>query len=271
MTAEPPIPSPGYGEFEIDIPAVFKQQLPEILEKIPEAPLILKNVTALPEKAQGGYVLMMDGKRVYVGKTDAAAGFQSRLRRHWNNIQHRIGLDPDKVTFKAVRIMVFHNFDVEDILIKRFAEIDGGPLIWNNSGFGSNDPGHRREGQDPAAFDVQYPVDIDRPIEIGAGERPILEVLIQLKEELPYLLRYGTDPRSTSKKPDGTAHYRTGHSDQREAAIKLPRDIMTMREIMLEVVRALPDGWQCTVFPDRVILYKEPTLYRYARCTIPEA
>lgn len=140
MTAEPPTLAPGYGEFEIDIPAVFKAQLPETLETIPAAILTLENVEALPEKVQGGYILMLDGARVYVGKTDADAGFRSRLRRHWNNIQHRIGLDPTKVSFKAVRIMVFHNFDVEDILIKRFAEIDGKPLTWNSSGFGSNDP-----------------------------------------------------------------------------------------------------------------------------------
>lgn len=269
MTVEPPIPSPGYGEFEIDIPEVFKEQLPEILEKIPEASLTLENVRLLPERAQGGYLLMMHGKRVYVGKTDAAAGFQSRLRRHWKNIQHRSGLDSAKVTFKAVRIMVFHNFDVEDILIKRFAEIDGVPLIWNNSGFGSNDPGHRREGQEPAAFDKQYPIDIDRPIEAGAGERSVLELLLQLKDELPYLLRYETDSKPTPLKPHGTAHFRTGHADQRDNRIVLSDDIMTMREIMTDIVKALPDGWMCTVFPDRIILYKDPTRYNYARCTIP--
>lgn len=269
MTAEPPIPAPGYGEFEVDIPTVFKQQLPEVLAEIPEAPLTLENVIALPEKAQGGYVLMMDGERVYVGKTDAAAGFQTRLRRHWNNIHHRIGLDPERVTFKAVRIMVFHNFDVEDILIKRYAEIDGRPLIWNNSGFGSNDPGHRREGQEPAAFDIQYPVDIDRPIEVSAGERSVLELLLQLKDDLPYLLRFGTDPAPTRSKPHKMAHFKTGHADQRNTRITLPSDVMTMREIMTKMVTALPDGWLCTVFPDRVILYKEPTTYNYARCTVP--
>ena len=269
MTAEPLVPSPGYGEFEIDIPAVFNQQLPEILEKIPAAPLTLENVLALPEKAQGGYVLMMDGKRVYVGKTDADAGFQSRLRRHWNNVQHRIGLDPGKVTFKAVRIMVFHNFDVENILIKRFAEIDGAPLIWNNSGFGSNDPGHNREVQEPAAFDIQYPIDIDRPIDVGAGERSVFELLLQLKSSLSYLIRYGTDPAPTQKDPHRLAHFKTGHADQRNSRITLLRDTMTMREVMTEIVNSLPSGWLCTVFPDRVILYKEPKQYNYARCAIP--
>lgn len=268
--AEPPIPAPGYGEFEIDIPAVFKGQLPEILEKIPAATLTLENVAKLPEKAQGGYVLMMDGQRVYVGKTDAAAGFQSRLRRHWRNIQHRLGLDPATVTFKAVRIMVFHNFDVEDILIKRFGEIDGKPLTWNNSGFGSNDPGHRREWQEPAAFDVQYPVDIDKPIKVGAGERSVLELMFQIKGELPYLLRYGTDPAPTASDPHRMAHFTKGHADQRETKIFLPSVMMTVRQIMTATIAALPEGWLCTVFPDRVILYKEPTSYRYARCTIPE-
>lgn len=269
MTVEPPIPSPGYGEFEIDIPEVFKHQLPAILEKIPEAPLTLENVAALPERAQGGYVLMMDGTRVYVGKTDAAAGFQSRLRRHWGRIQHRIGLDPGLATFKAVRIMVFHNFDVEDILIKRFAEIDGAPLVWNKSGFGSNDPGRRREGQKPAAFDMQYPIDIDRPIQVGAGGRSALQLLLQLKNKLPYLLRYETDPAPTPSEPHRLAHPRVGHADQRDNRIVLPKDVMTMREIMTEIVHGLPEGWLCTVFPDRCILYKQSTRHNYATCTIP--
>ena len=268
MTSEPPLPLPGYGEFEIDIPAVFKQQLPEVLEKIPEASLTLENVLALPERAQGGYVLLMNGKRVYVGKTDAAAGFQSRLRRHWNNIQDRVGLDPSKVTFKAVRIMVFHNFDVEDILIKRFAEIDGQSLTWNNSGFGSNDPGHRRESQAPAEFDLQYPIDIDRRKNIGAGNKRILDVLVWLKDHLPYLLRYETEPRPTPKRPDATAYYTVGHVDQRDATVNFPNDQMSVREIMTALVNALPIEWQCTVFADRVILYKEATKYPYAKCTI---
>jgi len=270
MTAEPPTPAPGYGEFEIDIPAVFKKQLPEILEQIPDAPLTLRTILALPEKAQGGYVLLMNGERVYVGKTDAAAGFQSRLRRHWDNVQHRIGLDPNLVTFKAVRIMVFHNFDVEDILIRRYAEIDGKPLAWNLSGFGSNDPGHGRERQAPAPFDIQYPIDIDRPLEVGAGAESVLSLLIRLKDELPYVLRYGTDPSPTTKKPHRMAHYRKGHGDQREAYVTLPKDLMTLREIMIAVIETLPSGWLCTVFPDRVILYKEPILYPHARFTIPE-
>lgn len=269
MTVKPPIPLPGYGEFEIDIPEVFKQQLPEILEKIPEASLTLENVRVLPKKAQGGYLLMMNGKRVYVGKTDAAAGFQSRLRRHWKNIQHRVGLDPAKVTFKAVRIMVFHNFDVEAILIKRFAEIDGAPVAWNKSGFGSNDPGRHRDAQKPAAFDNQYPIDIDRPIQVGVGERSVFELLVQLKGELPYLLRYETDPAPTPSEPHRLAHPRTGHVDQRDNQIVLPKDFMTMREIMTEVVDVLPDGWLCTIFPDRCILYKQSVRQKYATCTIP--
>lgn len=269
MTAEPPILSPGYGEFEIDIPAVFRQQLPQILDAIPGAPLTLKNVTALPEKAQGGYILMLGGKRVYVGKTDAQAGFRSRLRRHWCNVQHRIGLDPKDITFKAVRILVFHNFDVEDILIKRFSEIDGLPLSWNNSGFGNNDPGHRRESQNVAQFDLQHPVDIDRHLDVEVGKKSVLETLIQLKDELPYLLRYETDPSPTQTNKYKMVHYTKGHIDQRECDVILPRSSMTVREIMSNIVEALPSGWLCTVFPDRVILYKDSTRYANARYTIP--
>ena len=68
------------------------------------------NLAPIPEE-QGIYELFLDdgsGPRlVYVGKTDAEAGLLSRLTRHSKKIQHRIGLTPASVLFKAVRVFVF--------------------------------------------------------------------------------------------------------------------------------------------------------------------
>jgi hypothetical protein len=258
----------GYDEFEVDIPAVFREQLPTFIDAVSRAALTLANVAALPDSAQGAYVLYYQGRRVYVGKTDAEAGFQTRLKRHFYNIQHRLGLDPADVEFRAVRIMVFHNFDVEAILMQEFERIDGQPLAWNKSGFGSNDPGHRREGQKPADFDIQYPVDISLPLPfVALGPHAVRDLLISLKDQLPYLLRYETDllPGHT----DRYVGYRVGHADQRAAVATLPAAGMCLRDIMRAVVAALPAGqWQAIVFPDRVILYKETQTYTYARETI---
>jgi hypothetical protein len=101
---------------------------------------------------------------VYVGKTDAEAGLLSRLTRHSKKIQHRIGLTPASVLFKAVRVFVFTAIDLETQLIAHY----GGTNIveWNGSGFGSNDPGEKRDTTTYKAghFDAQFPIDIARPL-----------------------------------------------------------------------------------------------------------
>jgi hypothetical protein len=79
--------------------------------------------------------------------------------------------------------MVFSNFDVETILIQEMRARGTDALPWNFSGFGSNDPGHRREGQEPAKFDLLYPVNLDRPL----GKISVLEILNLLKRKLTYL------------------------------------------------------------------------------------
>lgn len=254
----------GYAEFEIDIPAVFRAQLPRLIEETPEAPLTCQNVSKLPE-VQGCYVLYHQGEPVYVGKTDAEAGFQQRLRRHVGNLAHRRGISPADVSFKAVRIMVFHNFDVETILIRHFQRIGKRAGEWNNSGFGSNDPGRRREGQIPARFDVQYPINIDEDLDFlgtDGGPRSVLDLLVEMKQRLPYVFRYETDLRPPGTDPFAFVGYRTGHADQRGATAHLPSGSLTARSALRAILKALPwDAWQATVLPGRLLLYKERQTY----------
>ncbi|KQP12062.1 hypothetical protein ASF45_32165 [Pseudorhodoferax sp. Leaf265] len=88
----------------------------------------------------------------------------------------------------------------------------------------------------------------------------VLALLLLLKEQLPYDLRYETDI-GTNKK---SVKHTVGHVDQRSHVCDVPRSNMTLREILIEcVIPALPEGWMVTIFPGRVILYKEPTRYRY--------
>jgi hypothetical protein len=251
----------GYVEYEIDIERVLREELPGVVEDVTIAPLTMEAVMALPAGAKGAYVLFEKGHPVYAGKTDTTHGFRSRLGRHATTIQHRHNLDPATIGFKAIRILVFSNFDVEAILIKALRKADATALIWNTSGFGSNDPGHRRETQEPAAFDVQRPIDIDRPLGMRAATYALLELLVGLKDGLPYLLRYQTDPVPGKKT---TVDYRRGHEDQRAAPSVVIDESDSMRIVMAKVLQALPDGWQATIFPDRVILYKEDTRYDYA-------
>ena len=251
----------GYVEYEIDIEKVLREELPGVVDEVTIAPLTLESVMAIPVGAKGAYVLFENGHPVYAGKTDTTHGFRQRLGRHATTIQHRHNLDPTTIGFKAIRILVFSNFDVEAILIRALRKADSTALAWNTSGFGSNDPGHRRETQEPAAFDVQRPVNIDRPLGMTGGTYALLELLIMLKDGLPYLLRYQTDHLPGKKNPE---HYRRGHEDQRAAPTVAIDDADTMRSVLQKALAAMTAGWRVTVFPDRVILYKEPATYQYA-------
>lgn len=256
-----PLPA-GYGEYEINVERILKDELPSALGRLDVAPLTEQAVAAIPAKAKGAYVLFENGEPVYAGKTDAKHGFRDRLTRHRYTIQHRTGFDQSTIGFKAVRIMVFSNFDVEAILIKEMRRLDKAALSWNYSGFGSNDPGHNREKQEPAPFDVQRPINIDRPLDfMESGETTVLSLLVKLKEGLPYYFRYETDPGPKSR----PRKYTVGHADQREAPlVVVPSGTPTLRELLKLVLQALPQGWRATVFPGRVILFKEAEDYRYA-------
>ena len=255
---------PGYNEFELDIESVLRAQIPNFFDQVAAAPLTHEAVLALPEGAKGAYMLLHRGTPVYAGKTDSRHGFHDRLRRHWYTLQYRKNIRIEDMSFKAVRIMVFSNFDVEAILIEEMRKRDGAHLTWNDSGFGSNDPGHNREDQETAEFDDTYPIDIDRPLRvIQAGWRNLHELLVYAKDQLPFLLRYETDEKGRKGKKVTYQKYTVGHAEQRAAEVDIPTDAPTMRELMTIIVKALP-GWRVTVFPGRVILYRDQEDYTFA-------
>lgn len=245
----------GYGEFELDIPRMMQATLPKFLDDLTPEPLLPETIANIPEKAQGAYLLLLNGTIVYVGKTDAQAGFRQRLSRHYRNVQHRKGLDPAAVSFKAVRVFVFNTFDLETMLIEEYTRTANLRPIWNTSGFGSNDPGHQRENQAPAVFDVRHPVDIDRPIDVvEPGDHEILSVVLRLKDTLPYTFRYEADGA-------GQSAWRKGHADMRERTMNISSRAQTTRSILEACLRVLGADWQATVLPNRVILYKENSTY----------
>lgn len=258
-------PSPaGYVEYEIDIERVLRADLPAVLERVPFAPLVGASVLAIPQGAKGAYVLFEREHPVYAGKTDTRHGFRDRLGRHAHTVQHRHNIDPDEIRFKAIRILVFSNFDVEAILINALRTADPKALLWNTSGFGSNDPGHNRETQEPANFDKQRPIDIDRPLGVPSGEYEMLRLFLELKTSLPYVFRYQTDLAVNAKGQVKPARFTIGHTDFQTAPKLVVAECLTMRDILREAIARLPEGWMATIFPDRVIFYKEPDRYPYA-------
>ena len=241
----------GFVEFEFNLPDALLASLINVFDKMSGAPLTPENVQKIPE-AQGVYMLLMRGQIVYIGKTDAEAGLRRRLDRHAWTIQHRAGLTVAEVAFKAVRIFVFTAIDLETQLIRHYA-----PVPWNNSGFGSNDPGRNRDQTDlkPEGFDAQFPVDLDHPVhmEIAAG-MTAAQALANLRSVLPYTLRVQSAKRG-SKAP---------HPDIAGSVIAMPpAPPLTTRQVVESIVRALPEGWQATALAGRIIVYHESVDYPF--------
>ena len=237
---------PGYIEFEFDLPSALLTRLITVLDGMDRGPLSPAHVSAGVPEAQGVYQLFHHDKLVYIGKTDADSGLKRRLERHALTILSRHNLDVANMSFKAVRVLVFSAMDLETALINHYKE-QGYPSPWNGSGFGSNDPGRNRDStalrQD--GFDANYPININLPLDLsGVTEpRPAPQFLAKLSADLPYTLR----------------HEKTevGLTALRAAVVAPARTILTMREVMMQLVALLPRGWQATKLSGRVILYHE--------------
>jgi Uri superfamily endonuclease len=233
----------GFAEFEFDLPSALLESLIRVFDITSSAPLDAVHVNAIPD-AQGVYQLFLGGELVYVGKTDAEAGMRKRLRRHVDKISHRIGLEPSEVSFKAIRIFVFTAVDLEAQLIRAL-----GKPNWNGSGFGSNDVGQNRDDTEykDKHFDYMFPIDIDRKISNYSGtDAPTAEYFINhFRLLVPYTVRIESRPDKKT----------TIHSDFLRH-IDADLSVNTMRGALISVINQLPAGWQATLLPSHVILYK---------------
>jgi len=234
----------GYTDFEFDLPDALLTHLIRVLDGLQTAPLRPEHLAKLPD-AQGVYQLFLDGELVYIGKTDAEAGLRKRLERHAFKIQHRRNLDPERVSFKAVRIFVFTAIDLETQLIKHYA---GGGTRWNNRGFGANDPARRRDRTRVKAtnFDAIYPIDLDRELGVDVSDATDAgQVVSRLKQVLPYTFRFELEG---GRRPS---------AELAQTPVNLSETAPTARAIISAVVAGLPPGWQATAFLHQVILYRE--------------
>lgn len=242
---------PGYVEFEFNLPDALLAQLVGVFDKIEPAPLVQQNILKVPEE-QGVYQLFHapDSKPdlVYVGKTDSDSGLRARLNKHGRKIQHRVGLDPANVLFKAVRVFVFTAVDLEAQLIRHYGGVSNVP--WNGSGFGSNDPGKERDTTTykDEHYDTQFPIDVERPIEFEVPmSASAADILRSLKAQLPYLIRFEVIKRNS----------RTGHEDLETTQVTLnSASSTTPTGIIKQVISALPKGWHATMLPSHIIIYK---------------
>jgi len=108
---------------------------------------------------------------------------------------------------------------------------------WNGSGFGANDPGRERDTSRPGRFDSDFPIDIDRPLEVDlSGAGTAAEVAARLKSALPYALRFQSATKG-GRKP---------HPELAATMVTMTSEATTPRAALVELTQQLPPGWQAT-------------------------
>jgi hypothetical protein len=129
----------------------------------------------------------------------------------------RQNIDVAEMTFACVTIHPnWTALAPESALIQHYAELHLSE--WNGIGFGPHDPGRNRDATDAdqEGFDMQFPIRHEWPCEfVEAREWNIRELLIRMKEELPFLLRY----ECINKK------YRAGHADYNDRTAVVPQGV----------------------------------------------
>lgn len=236
----------GFRAFEFDLPPALLRQVIGVLDNMEQGALLADHVSSVVPEAQGVYQLFHRGKLVYVGKTDAQSGLRRRLERHAYTILSRHNLDVADMSFKAVQVLVFSAMDLETSLINHYRDL-GSPSVWNGSGFGNNDPGRNRDktALREDGFDATYPINIDLALALDdlREQRTVSRLLTAISNRLPYTLRFEKTALATSQLA--------------ETNVSLAGGTATMREVMNQVVAALPSGWQATRLSGRVVLYRE--------------
>jgi Uri superfamily endonuclease len=235
---------------EFDLPSALLTQMVALFDSMVSENLVQEKLDEIPEE-QGVYQIFLDGKLVYVGKTDSDAGLKKRISRHCEKIKNRTGLQAGMVQFKAVRIYVFTAMDLETQLIN-FYKNKLGTVEWQNSGFGSNDPGRKRDSGKPGFFDSTFPINIDIPFESisHAGPISVFDLLNRLKQVVPYVVRFEREKNGADTP-----------SELSVSTISLHKGMDTPRKLLQEVKRVLSKDWQITVLPGYVIIYKENNKY----------
>jgi hypothetical protein len=236
----------GYAELEFDLPGALLSALLQHFDEMEPADLSAANATAVPEQ-QGVYALYLKDPQqlVYIGKTDSDLGLNGRLVRHARKILGRRNISPSDIEFKAIRLFVFTAIDLETALIGNFGGV--AQVKWNHSGFGSNDPGRRRDTSDYKVghFDLLYPIELDECfVDFAPGEYPVSEIMQRLKGGLPYTLRF--------ERPGKT----TFHADYEASNVNVLHRGMTSREILSLCAAALPPAWHITALPSHIISYR---------------
>ncbi|MFJ8620975.1 GIY-YIG nuclease family protein [Streptomyces clavifer] len=237
-----------HDDFRLSITKALGDQLAKALDTLGPAQLSEENLAELKERP-GVYQLYVKGKFVYVGKADQSKGLPGRLRNHLRKLGGRLNIDLADVTFSCLYVDEdFSALAPERLLITHYRKKLGG-IPWDNSGFGSKDPGVRRDKTvlKKAHFDVQYPINLAAPAEgLRAGPTSLKDLLADIKAGLPYLFRYEEPPESAN------------------IMVEVPPGPVTADQAFRIAGAAIPAPWQITALLSHVIMYEGTEEYSSA-------
>ena len=101
----PQLTLPSFGMIA-DLRELITKQVIPLLEGLDPTPLTLENVKSLPSGLQGVYLLTYRGEDVFLGVADQSRDMRKRLLRDYHEVQHRYGVDPTAVGFRAVQWVI---------------------------------------------------------------------------------------------------------------------------------------------------------------------
>lgn len=197
---------------------------------------------------QGVYVLHHKGQPVYVGK---ASNMQARLQKHLKKISGRKGIHLTDISYKALLLdKSMSTAANETVLMGLFQQTY--PGMWNNGGFGPNDPGQERDTTKPGDFDSTYPIQEKWPITLASSTITVGALLANMKAQLPYVFRH--------QKPSET------EANTSINVAGIPHEADALFET---VVNALGTGWKGAILSYGMVLYKNDKSYPYAYKVFP--
>ncbi|QNP71698.1 GIY-YIG nuclease family protein [Streptomyces roseirectus] len=252
----------GYSDqFRLSITEALSTQLYAALERLEPAPLTQENLDALTPQAErlglpsrsGVYQLFRqeagtERQLTYVGKADEP--LPERLGNHLYKLSGREGISIEEMSFKCLFVEEdLSSVSPEKMLIKE--HLKSGKIVWNNRGFGNNDPGRNRDRTTIKSnhFDLEFPIDLSRDVNrLTPGVHSLHDVLWEIKRGIPF-------------------NFRFKHSAAfKKLMVTVPEGEMTVDEAFRFVARYLPGKWQICALLGWVIMYDDsPTTYPSAR------
>jgi hypothetical protein len=223
---------PCTSHFTFDMTGALADQLEAVLPTLTPEALTVSDIDRV-DASPGVYQLYQAESLVYIGKADD--NLKGRLHDHHRKISGRLNIALSDMSFTGLYLEgTWIPVGPEQMLINRWKRRVGEEPLWNTNGFGMNDPGRERDTTNfkESHFDVLYPAK-------------------QLKNDLPYVFRYENQWAK--------------HPDYLVSQVDISRDSPTAMEALQALISALPHGWQLTVLPGYVILYKEVRRFPSAR------